>query len=140
MLLDFVLKHLEQEVLKAVAQEQLKRDVDHAVRRALPKAARNIHFTFTSGDIHLDSEAIGKILREDMRKPIDDLAAQIAARVDVGSVTDAPVTVLSTTTDRAIAIVAIAHPAGLAIEAKHGALKKAAASLGYEVKSKGGEK
>ena len=89
--------------------------------------------------IKLDHAAIENILKVDMRKPIDDLAAQIAARVDVGSV-DAPVTVKAYTTDRAISVVAIAHPAGLAIEAKYGALRKAAASLGYEVKSKGGEK
>jgi hypothetical protein len=85
--------------------------------------------------IHLDFAAIGKILKEDMRGPIDELAAQIAAKVDTGSV-DAPVTVLSTTTDRAVAIVAIAHPAGEAIQAKYGALTKAAAACGYEVKSK----
>lgn len=84
--------------------------------------------------IHLDYEAIGKILREDMRTPIDELAARIAANVDVGSV-DAPVTVKAYTTDRAIAVIAIAHPAGKAIQAKHGALTKAAAACGYEVKS-----
>lgn len=84
--------------------------------------------------IHLDYGAIGKILREDMRKPIDELAAQIASHVDVGNV-DAPVTVKSFTTDRAIAVIAIAHPAGRAIQAKHGALTKAAAACGYEVKS-----
>jgi len=86
--------------------------------------------------IHLDYAAIGKILREDMRKPIDDLAAKIASKVDVGDV-DAPVTVKSFETDRAIAVIAIAHPAGRAIQAKHGALTRAAAECGYEVKQKG---
>jgi len=87
-------------------------------------------------ELKLDYEAIGKILREDMRKPIDELAAQIAARVDVGSVAAAEVTVTAVTTDRAKAYVNIAHPAGLAMEAKHGTLKRAAASVGLEVKSK----
>ena len=85
--------------------------------------------------IKLNHAEIERILKEDMRKPIDELAAQIAAKVDTGSVA-APVTVLSVTTDRAVAIVAIAHPAGNAIQAKYGALTKAAAACGYEVKSK----
>jgi hypothetical protein len=85
--------------------------------------------------IHLDYAALGKILKEDMRGPVDEAAAQIAAKVDVGNV-DAPVTVESFTTDRAVAVVAIAHPAGEAIQAKHGALTQAAAACGYEVKSK----
>ena len=86
--------------------------------------------------VHIDYAALGEVLKVTMREPIDKLAAEIAAKVDVGSVTDALVTVLSTTTDRAVAIVAIAHPAGEAIQAKHGALTKAAAACGYEVKSK----
>ena len=85
--------------------------------------------------VHLNFAAIGKILKEDMRGPVDELAAQIAAKVDVGNV-DAPVTVESFTTDRAVAVIAIAHPAGEAIQAKHGALTQAAAACGYEVKSK----
>ena len=83
--------------------------------------------------INLDYGAIGQILKNDMRGPIDELAAKVAARVDVGSVTDAEVTVTAATTDRAKAYVTIAHPAGLAIQAKYGALTKAAASLGLEV-------
>lgn len=85
--------------------------------------------------IKLDYRAIGRILREEMRGPVDAAARDIAARVDVGSVTEAEVTVRPYTTDRAAAAVSIAHPAGLAIEAKHGALKKAAASVGLEVRS-----
>ena len=90
--------------------------------------------------IKLNFAAIGKILREDMRKPIDDLARKIASAVDVGSVTEARVSVLSVTTDRAKALVTIMHPAGLAMQAKHGTLTKAAASQGLEVKSKGAKK
>ncbi len=86
--------------------------------------------------VNLNFAEIGRILREDMREPIDKLAAEIASKVDVGSVTEAEVTVRSYTTDRAAAAVTIAHPAGMAIQAKHGALTKAAAELGLEVKSK----
>ena len=86
--------------------------------------------------LKLDYDAIGRILKEDMRDPIDALGAQIAANVDVGSVTDAEVTVRSVTTDRAKALVTIAHPAGLAMEAKHSPLRKAAASAGLTVTSK----
>lgn len=88
--------------------------------------------------IILNHKGIEEILKVRMRKPIDELADRIAARVDVGSVTDAPVQVRSgvTTsmrTNRARASVTIAHPAGLAMEAKHGTLRKAAASVGLEV-------
>lgn len=86
--------------------------------------------------VTLNYAEIGRILREDMRGPIDALAHQIAARVDVGSVTDAQVVVSSATTDRAKAFVTIAHPAGLAMEAKHGTLRRAAAACGLEVKSR----
>lgn len=85
--------------------------------------------------VRIDSAAIAKILKEDMRGPVDELAARIAAAVDTGSV-DAPVKVTSYTTDRATAVVAIAHPAGMAIQAKHGALTKAAASVGLTVRDK----
>lgn len=87
-----------------------------------------------------DSAGYAEILKNEMRGPIDDLAAQIASRVDVGSVTDAQVSVMSVTTDRAKALVTIMHPAGLAIQAKHGALTKAAAACGYEVHSKKAKK
>jgi hypothetical protein len=49
---------------------------------------------------------------------------------------DLPVTVQLVTTDRAHAIVALAHPAGEAVQAKHGALTKAAARAGLDVKGK----
>lgn len=83
----------------------------------------------------LDHDAIGRILMSDMRGPVSKLAAQVASRVDVGGVA-APVTVADYSTDRAISVVAIAHPAGLAIQAKHGALTRAAAACGFEVTSR----
>lgn len=89
--------------------------------------------------IKLDSAAFDEILNARMRGPIDKLGAQIAAKVDVGSV-DAKVTATAYTTDRAISVVAIAHPAGVAIQAKHGALTKAAAACGFEVNTSKAEK
>lgn len=86
-----------------------------------------------ANQIKLNRKGIQEILKVRMRKPIDELADRIAANVDVGSVSDAPVQVRSYTTDRAAASVTIAHAAGIAIEAKHGALRKAAASQGFEV-------
>ena len=47
-----------------------------------------------------------------------------------------PVEVREQTTDRARAQVAITHPAGKAVQAKHGALTKAAAQVGLRVKSR----
>lgn len=47
-----------------------------------------------------------------------------------------PVTVTMVTSDRAKALVTLAHPAGESVQAKHGALTKAAAQAGFPVKSK----
>lgn len=90
--------------------------------------------------IVLDRKAIAEILKVKMRKPVEEAANKIAARVDVGSVTDAKVTVKMVTTDRAHAIVAFAHPAGIAMEAKYGSLRKAAAAEGFEVRANKGSK
>lgn len=49
---------------------------------------------------------------------------------------DLPVTVTMVTTDRAHANVTIAHPAGEAVQAKHGALTKAAAQAGLDVRER----
>ncbi len=85
----------------------------------------------------LDYKGVGELLKSDeIAKAVNAAAAAIAAIVDVGSVTEAQVTVREYTTDRRAAAVSIAHPAGLAIEAKYGALAKAAASVGLTVKSK----
>lgn len=46
---------------------------------------------------------------------------------------DLPVTTKIVTTDRPHGIVALAHPAGLAVQSKHGALTKAAAQAGLDV-------
>lgn len=88
--------------------------------------------------VHLDYAAMGEILKVETRDEINALADQIAANVrgNLGSVTDAQVSVLHQTTDRAKALVTIGHPAGMAMQAKHGTLTKAAAAVGLEVKSK----
>jgi hypothetical protein len=48
---------------------------------------------------------------------------------------DLPVNVRMFKTDRPHAVVALAHPAGEAVQAKHGTLTKAAAQAGLDVRS-----
>jgi len=86
--------------------------------------------------IKLNHAEVGRILREDMREPIDELAAAIADAVEIPTHPDAEIMVRSYTTDRAAAAVSIAEAYGLNVEAVHGPLRKAAASLGLDVKSK----
>lgn len=82
----------------------------------------------------------------DMHRAIDALAERVASAargqnqmVEDGKVA-LPVKVYTdkTTTDmrvnRARAYVSLAHPAGLAVQAKHGTLTKAAAQVGLKVK------
>ena len=85
--------------------------------------------------IVLDYDALWKAIPA---APVEALARAVAANVDVGSVTEAQVGVLMGTTKfgAPVALVTVMHPAGLAMEAKHGTLKRAAASVGLEVKSK----
>jgi hypothetical protein len=83
--------------------------------------------------VELDYEGIGRAMKA-MRGPITRLAAEVAAAVDVPK--GVPVLVRPYTTDRAAARVTIAHLSGAALQAKHGALTKAAASLGLEVTSR----
>ncbi|MEV1157731.1 hypothetical protein AB0J27_20265 [Micromonospora chokoriensis] len=47
-----------------------------------------------------------------------------------------PVTRDGTTTDRAVEAVSIAHPGGLAVQAKYGALTDAARAVGLDVNGK----
>ena len=87
--------------------------------------------------IVIDYKAVGKILKEDMRGPIDEKIDEIAAiakaNPDLGA---EPITVQHFTTDRAGGTVNIASPAGLALQAKHGILTRAAAAAGLEVRAK----
>ena len=81
--------------------------------------------------IRIDSKGMRELLlslRAEVRAAADAVASNVDAR-------GKPVEVRAYTTDRAAASVSIAHPAGLAIQAKYGALTKAAAAAGLEVGS-----
>lgn len=86
-----------------------------------------------------------KILQSrEMRAAVEKLAEQIAGNIRAqgrhvgatsgGGTVPLPVEVSVYETDRARATVWLAHPAGLAVQAKHGALTKAASDAGLEVK------
>lgn len=96
-------------------------------------------------NVKLNHGGIAALLKSgEMDALVNEAAEKIAANVraqgiTVGAFSGAgeialPVTVSSTTTDRAHASVALAHPAGIAVQAKHGALTKAAADAGLDVK------
>jgi hypothetical protein len=83
--------------------------------------------------VELDHEGIGEMLKSyPVRQEVMGAARQIAAHVEA-SFPELPVEVHAYTTDRAAASVVIAHPAGLAVQAKHGALTRAASAEGLEV-------
>jgi len=85
----------------------------------------------------IDYKAVGEILKVAMRGPIDALAEQVAANARANpDLAGAPITVQHFTTDRAGATVNIASAAGLALQAKHGILTRAAAAAGMEVRAK----
>lgn len=95
------------------------------------------------GNVRLDRRGVGSVLKSDaVGRAIDALAEDVADNVrsqglTVSDGSDLPVTVTPHTTDRRAASVALAHPAGIAMQAKYGALTKAASDAGLEVK--GGE-
>lgn len=98
--------------------------------------------------IHLNRAGIAEILKSaPVAAAVKSAAENVAANVrdmdiTVGDVDggkheiDLPVTVKMVTTDRAHAIVALAHPAGEAVQAKHGALTKAAGQAGLDVRGR----
>ena len=98
--------------------------------------------------VRLNSKGIGAILKSDSVATIVNRAAeQVADNVraqnirvgdkDGGKHERAlPVKVTPGTTDRARAIVAIAHPSGDAVQAKHGSLTKAAGQAGLDVRGR----
>lgn len=97
-------------------------------------------------NIRLDHSGLKALVNSrEMRKLTADAAEKIADEVrgegiQVGAFKGSgriplPVRVDSETTDRAAASVVLAHPAGIAVQAKYGALTKAAAAVGLEVKS-----
>ncbi len=98
--------------------------------------------------VKLNTRGVRDILQSTaMHRATQDAAEKVAANVrdqgikvgdkDGGShEKDMPVTVTMTTTDRAHAFVTIAHPSGLAVQAKHGSLTKAAGQSGLDVTEK----
>lgn len=90
----------------------------------------------TDIDLHLDLDALLK--DPGIAGEVNALARQVAANAE--HTTEAGVTldvvVDEYTTDRRAASVTIAHAAGLAAQAKHGVLTKAAAAAGLEVRSR----
>lgn len=88
--------------------------------------------------IDLDYEGLGEILRTVCGPAVNEMAGRVAANAagDSNLPRGATVNVRQFVTDRAIAVVRINHPGGLAAQAKHGVLTKAAAAAGLEVKAK----
>lgn len=98
--------------------------------------ATNLHLSDSGIKGVLNSEAVARF--------VDRAAEAVAERVrehvgwdglvsGIPGSDEMPVTVKAYTSDRERASVFLAHPAGLAVQAKHGALTKAAADLGLEV-------
>lgn len=96
-------------------------------------------------NVKLDSRGIEALLQSTaMHRATQDAAEKVADNVRAMNIRvgdkdggaheyEMPVTVEMTTTDRAHAFVSIAHPSGQAVQAKHGALTKAAAQAGLDV-------
>jgi hypothetical protein len=87
--------------------------------------------------VKLDRKGIASILKsQGMRAVVHEAAEDAAADLrTAGTVTrhNVEVEVHDYTTDRAASAVTIAHPAGLAMQAKHGVLTKAAQAAGLRM-------
>lgn len=90
--------------------------------------------------IELDHGGIAEILKSAaVGAMVDEAASQVAANVEAqgqmvnGGRDVLPVVLDSYVTDRQARSVTLAHPAGLAVQAKHGTLTRAAADAGLEV-------
>lgn len=98
------------------------------------------------GKVKLDSRGVRAVLESvEMHRTIQATAEQVADNVRAQNITvgdrdggkhedPMPVKVDMTTTDRAHAFVTITHPAGQAVQAKRGALTRAAREAGLDVK------
>ncbi len=99
-----------------------------------------------ASNIKLNRAGIAALAKSaEVRGMVDSAAEAVAANVRSlgigvgdrdGGPREAPLPVKtrSFTTDRAAASVILAHPAGIAVQAKHGALTKAASAAGLEVR------
>lgn len=97
--------------------------------------------------IHFNEHALGALLKSaQVRAMVKSAADEIAGKVEdqgikVGAFKgnqgpiDLPVRVTTDTTDRAVAFVTLAHPAGIAAQAKYGALTRAASAVGLHISS-----
>lgn len=84
----------------------------------------------TTVRVKLDYRGIGEVLKsQEMADMVTSAAKDIASKVSV----DAPVVVNDYTTDRQAAAVTIASDEGLTMQARDGALTKAAGAIGAEV-------
>jgi len=85
--------------------------------------------------------ARGEKLKAEIHRKAEEIAANVRDQgIQVGGFKghpgemDLPVDVRDKVTDRAHSVVTIKHPAGLAVQAKHGALTKAASAAGLQVR------
>lgn len=92
------------------------------------------------GNVKLDTAGIAAIAKGGaVSALVKSAAEEIAANVrgimvdGIPGDTSLPVEVSMTTTDRAHASVTLAHPSGAAVQAKHGALTRAASAAGASV-------
>jgi hypothetical protein len=93
----------------------------------------------SGSQFRLDRAGIREILTsQPVRDMVDSASAQVAANLRASLRPDIAETVQvsSYTSDRAAASVAICHPAGKAMQAKHGSLTRAATAVGLEVRSR----
>lgn len=91
----------------------------------------------------IDHDGMKAVLNSgEAQSAVRALAQEIAGQVEAQGITVSsagvpiPVKVDDFKTDRVGASVTLAHPAGTAVQIKHGALTRAAAAVGLEVKSK----
>jgi hypothetical protein len=96
-----------------------------------------------SEKVDLDSRGVEAVLKSsDVKRAVEKAANDVADKVrqqgirvvGIPGEIELPVKVTIQETDRARASVALAHPSGKAVQAKHGALTKAAAQAGLRVK------
>lgn len=83
--------------------------------------------------LRLDHSGIGEILKSrEMGEVVGDAGEDIRSRVAAAVPAGIDVTVQRYVTDRQAASVAIEHPRGIALQARHGVLTRAATSIGAD--------
>jgi hypothetical protein len=90
--------------------------------------------------VRLDSSGIAAMLRSSpVARVVEDAAESVRAQAEGDPAVvrnGVPVRVRTGTSDRARAVVALAHPAGIGIQAKHGSLSRAVSAAGLSLRSK----